>query len=113
MKPHPTSLRVIFADSASNQERSPYPPPSTPSPPGICDRGGQIRARSGCHWCKNDWMFDVKELCQPRADHYRPSLFCGQFGTPYSLRADLLFRTDAQRRANNGDGPSDIWLFDI
>src|SRR3981189_2962485 len=26
----PTSLRITFADSASNQERSPYPPPSRP-----------------------------------------------------------------------------------
>src|SRR4051812_30333561 len=33
MKPHPTSLRVIFADSDSNQERSPFPSPSRPRLP--------------------------------------------------------------------------------
>src|SRR5712675_643276 len=61
MKPHPTSLRVIFADSASNQERSPYPPPSRPSPPASAtadDRSapaaGVIGARMiGCSMLKN------------------------------------------------------------
>jgi hypothetical protein len=72
MNPHPTSLRVIFADSASNQERSPYPPPSRPSPSSR-NRFRQVRARGGGHRSKNDWMFDAKELCQPRTDHHCPS----------------------------------------
>src|SRR4029077_13392500 len=49
MKPHPTSLRVIFAASASNQDRSPYPPPSRPRPPSSRNRGGQIRTHGGRH----------------------------------------------------------------
>src|ERR1700674_3687246 len=61
MKPHPTSLRVIFADSASNQERSPYPPPSRPSPPAAATAAansapaaGVIGARMiGCSMSKN------------------------------------------------------------
>src|SRR5713226_8067915 len=61
MKRHPTSLRVIFADSVSNQERSPYPPPSRPRPPAAATAAaksapaaGVIGARMiGCSMSKN------------------------------------------------------------
>src|SRR6266851_2004867 len=60
-EPHPTSLRVIFADSVSNQERSPYPPPSRPRPPAAATAAaksapaaGVIGARMiGCSMSKN------------------------------------------------------------
>src|ERR1700736_2065551 len=83
MKPHPTSLRVIFADSASNQERSPYPPPSRPSPPAAATAAdksapaaGVIGARMiGCSMSKN-FVNRVLIITVP-------SLFCGQFGSPF------------------------------
>src|SRR4030088_1453835 len=89
MKPHPTSLRVIFADSASNQERSPYPPPSRPSPPAAATAvaksapaAGVIGARMiGCSMSKN---FVNRVLI------IRVSSSCGEFDSLFSLRGGLL-----------------------
>src|SRR5712672_3707322 len=89
MKPHPTSLRVIFADSASNQERSPYPPPSRPSPPAAATAldksapaAGVIGARMiGCSMSKN---FVNRVLI------ITASSSCGEFDSLFSLRGGLL-----------------------
>src|SRR5712675_652890 len=117
MKPHPTSLRVIFADSASNQERSPYPPPSRPSPPASATADDRSAPAAGVIGARMIGCSMLKNLVNRVLIITFPLYFAANSAPVFAVRRPTL-RTDSQRRPNNDCGPSDTgylchWLFDI